>query len=797
MVDNGGTDFEQIKQYVGQYIKCPINLNLSEGRNIGACCAKGEIVAFLDDDALVPSNYISSIKAAFDTYDIYGLRGRALPKTGPDANNHTTSYNRGDKAFCTFCNQEGNSAFLKKIYLSLGGMDPLLFGHEGNDLTYRIIKQFNRRDAVIYWPQTVIYHDYGTGERYEQKQKIYQHNANYLQFKHNSYIWADQKNIEQLPLPLKTKRPDLKYDELNRRLRQINWEGKAQLYQSCFESVEHLNKVQNPAASIIVIAYRLHPDTLENFKVLQRQRGDNFELIFVNNGCQRSELETLLPFVDTYVELNHNTGAYLSRNVGAVFANAPVLIFLEDDGIPEADFVREHLRAFAEYEAIAVRGPYLSKTMPISKLPKYYYLGDKPFPYFSCQEGNSSYNANLFYKVEGWDDQIVRAHGGIDLSRRLVDIEPDMRKQIYYPSAVIYHEVIQDQQILEDKRKKQIISWERLQRKHPDMGGFLKSWDRFFQRPDLLIRRIIENRQFAAAGRPPSSNTVFRNNAAISTGDLKLSRLGSEYGSSVVVLDLIAPESTIISAGVGEDISFDLELIKQKGCKVIGIDPTDKAKTYVEKIRNENYVFLQKALFSQNRNSVTMYKSSRPDYVSESVTRSHRSVASSDCYEAQTISIEELLKEYPDISLLKMDIEGAEYDVLNSIEKLNIPQIYVEFHHFCTQYSPQDTYRCIEHVKALGYELVHCENKDGAPREATFVHRRCLVPNAKSVLIKHINKMEIRHPDSRYRLQSSQTYARSSQGAKTARYQKYLYIFRCAKTQRARAGRFAGQAAYS
>jgi FkbM family methyltransferase len=68
VVDNGTGDIEGLRQYADQYVKCPINLVLSEGRNVGACCAKGRIVALLDDDALVPPDYISSIKTAFETY---------------------------------------------------------------------------------------------------------------------------------------------------------------------------------------------------------------------------------------------------------------------------------------------------------------------------------------------------------------------------------------------------------------------------------------------------------------------------------------------------------------------------------------------------------------------------------------------------------------------------------------------------------------------------------------------------------------------------------------------------------
>jgi len=41
--------------------------------------------------------------------------------------------------------------------------------------------------------------------------------------------------------------------------------------------------------------------------------------------------------------------------------------------------------------------------------------------------------------------------------------------------------------------------------------------------------------------------------------------------------ELVPIGGTVISAGVGEDISFDLELIRLRNCTVIGIDPTEKA----------------------------------------------------------------------------------------------------------------------------------------------------------------------------------------------------------------------------
>ncbi|MHC4682881.1 MAG: FkbM family methyltransferase [Planctomycetota bacterium] len=200
--------------------------------------------------------------------------------------------------------------------------------------------------------------------------------------------------------------------------------------------------------------------------------------------------------------------------------------------------------------------------------------------------------------------------------------------------------------------------------------------------------------------------------------------VGTEYGGWAVDLDLVPFGSTVISAGVGEDISFDLGLINLKDCKVIGIDPTEKAKKYVEKNKNERFDFLQKALYFESSKKIKIYKNTNPDYVSESIVPSHNMVAPSEFYEAETINIQDLLKKCKNVSVLKMDIEGAEYQVLNSISKLDIPQICVEFHHFCTDFTVDDTERCIQQLNNMGYAAVHCTRKDGAPKQATFVHKK-------------------------------------------------------------------------
>jgi GT2 family glycosyltransferase len=187
VVDNGDPDrkADALKNSVDVYVDCPINFNLSEGRNIGSHFANGQILVFLDDDALVGPEYLASIRSAFEQYDILGLRGRAFPKNGQQPNSRVGVYDLGEEPFAVLCNQEGNSAFRRDAYNAVGGMDALLFGHEGSDLSYRLMQQYDHPSAVIYWPGAVIYHDYGDQSTFDEKFARYSRNRDYLRYKYD------------------------------------------------------------------------------------------------------------------------------------------------------------------------------------------------------------------------------------------------------------------------------------------------------------------------------------------------------------------------------------------------------------------------------------------------------------------------------------------------------------------------------------------------------------------------------------------------------------------------------------
>lgn len=180
-------------------------------------------------------------------------------------------------------------------------------------------------------------------------------------------------------------------------------------------------------------------------------------------------------------------------------------------------------------------------------------------------------------------------------------------------------------------------------------------------------------------------------------------KLGTDYGGWTVELDSINDGDTIIDAGLGEDISFLEELIKIKNVKIIGIDPTPKSHTYVESKNIGSLTLHKMAIAPKGVESVNLFMNNNPNHVSESYLQDHGSVGNS-FHTVKCVSFLDMINEHRP-SLVKMDIEGAEYDVLQ--ECIGVKQICVEFHHHCLKTRDiNDTLRMVRMLEDAGYSVI-------------------------------------------------------------------------------------------
>ncbi len=217
-------------------------------------------------------------------------------------------------------------------------------------------------------------------------------------------------------------------------------------------------------------------------------------------------------------------------------------------------------------------------------------------------------------------------------------------------------------------------------------------------------------------------------------------RLGTDYGGWTIPADLLDKDSICYFAGAGLDISFDLAVIQHFGCHVYTIDPTPKSIKHIDYIKQEiangkvpftnngkkrytckmddfEYLhFLPYGLWKDNT-TMKFYSPKRSQHVSHSILNLQKTKT---FFEAECKRLSTLMKElgHDHIDLLKLDIEGAEYAVVESIleDNLDIRCICLEFDEFAginracnndMKGSLERAHACIRSLEEHGYKAIY------------------------------------------------------------------------------------------
>ncbi|MBA1146045.1 FkbM family methyltransferase [Ectothiorhodospiraceae bacterium WFHF3C12] len=194
----------------------------------------------------------------------------------------------------------------------------------------------------------------------------------------------------------------------------------------------------------------------------------------------------------------------------------------------------------------------------------------------------------------------------------------------------------------------------------------------------------------------------------------ELREIGSKYGGWVVPADLFDERSICYCVGCGEDISFDLGLVEQFGCDVYGFDPTPRAVAHVKQVARDlsKYHFHEVGLW--DRKDTLKFYAPR---VAEHVSHSLLNLQKTDEY--ITVPVDRLKHVMADLGherldLLKLDIEGAEYKVIESVleDRIDIRVLCIEYDE-C--FNPLDRHyksrirESVHRLMANGYALVHTQ----------------------------------------------------------------------------------------
>ena len=224
-------------------------------------------------------------------------------------------------------------------------------------------------------------------------------------------------------------------------------------------------------------------------------------------------------------------------------------------------------------------------------------------------------------------------------------------------------------------------------------------------------------------------------------------RLGTSYGGWHLPRELpLDSTSFVVSAGVGEDISFDLALQARTGCQILLLDPTERAAKHVEEVKEyyadrcstfsgsiqPDYMkwvnaegpkvdwsrmeFRPVGLWTEPT-TLKFYKQDNPLYVSQSFVPG---MYSKDAFTLAPVDrLSNMIPVGQTIDLLKLDIEGAEMPVLEALledakEGLHsLPRwLCVEFDAFLKGMDPQgkQTHALVGRLHELGYIVRHESN---------------------------------------------------------------------------------------
>ena len=187
---------------------------------------------------------------------------------------------------------------------------------------------------------------------------------------------------------------------------------------------------------------------------------------------------------------------------------------------------------------------------------------------------------------------------------------------------------------------------------------------------------------------------------------------GGDHGW-VVDESLLNKESVIYSVGVGSNIDFDLELINSFGATVHAFDPTPRSIEWVKGQQlPKHFIFHPLGLSAENGHMDFFPPSKASSTHFSPIDRygNTNNVVRAPVKDIDTIASELNHKE---IDLLKMDIEGAEYEVIEALPKnrVAINQILIEFHHMYKGIPISKTVDAISTLSNLGFELFNISQR--------------------------------------------------------------------------------------
>ena len=186
-------------------------------------------------------------------------------------------------------------------------------------------------------------------------------------------------------------------------------------------------------------------------------------------------------------------------------------------------------------------------------------------------------------------------------------------------------------------------------------------------------------------------------------------RHGNELAGWWICPQGIARDSVVYSVGIGTDISFDLTLVETYGLTVHAFDPTPASIEWLKAQPLPSGFKWYGFGVAAYDGRAAFFPPANPQWVS------HTMVVPGDtrgpALDVEVRRIATIMHDlgHDRIDVLKLDVEGAEYDVLEDLVVSGIRprQLLVEFHHRFKEIGIERTRRTIDRLNAAGYRIYY------------------------------------------------------------------------------------------
>lgn len=266
----------------------------------------------------------------------------------------------------------------------------------------------------------------------------------------------------------------------------------------------------------------------------------------------------------------------------------------------------------------------------------------------------------------------------------------------------------------------------------------------------MVVQQMIQNavrklRSLAQGNRMPLSPLLPCVDRAGLLSSEEVLRLGTTYGGWIIPADNgLTADSLCYCAGAGEDISFECTLVARYQCLVRIIDPTPRAIKHYQGLeqavrvgmrfpvnnsevdyytvdeRNFNRLHYLPVGLADKDCEMKFFLPQNPAHVSCSVINLQKT---EQYFTAPCLRLSSIMKREGDASLdlLKIDIEGAEYGVIENLAVSDLlPRLLlVEFDEAHTPLDDKAPERIRQHIDLLRRSGMRCVAVEGS--NATFV----------------------------------------------------------------------------